>query len=218
MNSLKDKYISTETVIINMTGYRFEITGDHIIRYGLKTSETSKGHLVKRHFDNVFGVLYLSHLLKDCGVKESISSYWMGEEEKKRYEEAPTLEKCVDMLCRQLSLLTDGVYDEYYENCRKRHGGVTPDGKRSYGLDADGNFYDTEKRDDESGDGWRDFNLPFEMQMQDIFWDILDLREGKYHRSGNFRYDDRRGIPKIETVGERMYSRLLDMIWKMDNE
>lgn len=33
MNSLKDKYIRTETVIINMTGYSFEITGENITRY-----------------------------------------------------------------------------------------------------------------------------------------------------------------------------------------
>ena len=33
MNSLKDKYIRTETVIINFHGYSFEITGENTIRY-----------------------------------------------------------------------------------------------------------------------------------------------------------------------------------------
>ena len=33
MNSLENKYIRTETVIINFHGYSFEITGESIIRY-----------------------------------------------------------------------------------------------------------------------------------------------------------------------------------------
>ena len=27
----------------------------------------------------------------------------------------------------------------------------------------------------------------------------------------------RRGIPRIETVGERIYTKLLDLIWRMDH-
>ncbi len=77
VNSLEDKRIVTETVIINMRGYSFEITDKSITRYGLNTQETSLGYLVKSHFESVFGVLYLSHLLKDTGVKESIAMYWM---------------------------------------------------------------------------------------------------------------------------------------------
>jgi hypothetical protein len=53
--------------------------------------------------------------------------------------------------------------------------------------------------------------------MQDIFWDILNLREGRYHGSGNPRYEGRRGIPRIETVGERLEAKLLDLIWRMDH-
>ena len=77
MNSLKDKIINTETVFIGSKAYRFEITGESITRYGLKSEETSPGNLVKDHFEAVFGVLYLTHLLKDSEVKESISMYWM---------------------------------------------------------------------------------------------------------------------------------------------
>ena len=156
----------------------------------MKEQDTSPGLLVKDHFEAVFGCLYLTHLLKDGEVKESIGMYWMGEEEKKQYEEAPTLEKCLNALDKQLSLLTDGEYDDYYEDCRIRHDG---------------------------GESSKNFNLPLEMRMQDIFWDILDLREGRYHNSGNLKYEGRRGIPKIETIGERLYTKLLDLIWRMDH-
>ena len=189
MNSLEKKYIQTETVIINMTGYRFEITGESITRYGVKSKETSPGCLVKTHFEPVFGVLYLAHLLKDCEVKEAMAQWAI--EDQKKYEDSPTLEKVLDALLKQLSLLTDGEYDEYYEDCRIRHDGE---------------------------DGSGSFNLPYEMRMQDIFWDILDLKEGRYHGSGNIRYEGRRGIPRIETVGERIYTKLLDLIWRMDHE
>lgn len=188
VNSLKDKYIQTETVIINMTGYRFEITGEGITRYGMKSQETSPGVLVKTHFDPVFGVLYLTHLLKDCEVKEAMAQWAI--EDQKKYDEAPGLGKVLDALLKQLSLLTDGEYDDYYEDCRKRHDGE---------------------------DGSGSFNLPYEMRMQDIFWDILDLKEGRYHGSGNIRYEGRRGIPRIETTGERLYTKLLDLIWRMDH-
>ena len=188
MNSLKEKYIRTETVIINMRGFSFEITGENITRYGVKTEETSPGCLVKDHFEPVFGCLYLAHLLKDCEVKEARAQWAITDQ--KKYDEAPTLEKVLDALNKQLSLLTDGEYDEYYEDCRIRHDG---------------------------GESSKRFDLPFEMHMQDIFWEILDLREGRYHGSGNIRYKGRRGIPRIETVGERIYTKLLDLIWRMDH-
>ena len=192
MNSLENKQISTETVFIGLKPYSFEINGDFITRYGLHTQEVSSGTLVKTHFQPVFGCLYLAHLLKDCEVKEAIGQYYMGEEEKRKYEKAPTLEKVLIALDKQLSLLTDGVYDEYYEDCKIRHAG---------GETRGGNFWE----------------LPYVMQMQDIFWYVLDLKEGRYHRSENIRYQGRRGIPKIETIGERLYAELLDLIWKMDN-
>ncbi len=193
MSSLENKYIATETVIINMRGYWFEITGERITRHGMKTEETSPGLLVKDHFESVFGVLYLTHLLKDNEVKESIAMYLMGEDEKKKYEEAPTLEIVLNALCKQISLITDGVYDAYYEDCRKRH-------------------------DEEEEGDWQQFNsLPYLMQMQDIFWHILDLREGRYHGSSNLKYEGRRSIPSIETIGEKMYAELLDLIWRMDH-
>ena len=188
MNSLENKYIRTENVLINLKGYTFEITGDGITRYGVKSKETSPGCLVKTHFEPVFGCLYLTHLLKDCEVKEAMAQWAI--EDQKKYEEAPELEKVLNALLKQLSLLTDGKYDEYYEDCRIRHDG---------------------------GESGRRFDLPYEMIMQDIFWYILDLKEGRYHGSGNIKYEGRRGIPRIEKTGERMYSQLLDLIWRMDH-
>ena len=193
MNSLEDKHITTETVWIGLKAYSFEITGDSITRYGINTQETSRGTLVKARFEPVFGCLYLAHLLKDGEVKEAIAMYYMGEEEKKKYEEAPSLEKVLGALEKQLSLLMDGEYDAYYEDCKIRHGGGETDSRPFH-------------------------ELGYEMPMQDIFWNVLDLKEGRYHRSGNIRYEGRRGIPKIETIGERLYAELLDLIWKMDNE
>lgn len=55
------------------------------------------------------------------------------------------------------------------------------------------------------------------MQMQDIFWHILDLKEGRYHGSGNLKYEGRRRVPRIETIGEKLYGNLLALIWRMDN-
>ena len=191
MNSLENKYIRTKNVLINLKGYIFEITGDGITRYGVKNEETSPGCLVKTNFEPVFGCLYLTHLLKDCEVKEAMTQWAI--EDQKKYDEAPELEKVLNALLKQLSLLTDGKYDEYYEDCRIRHDDL----------------------DDEHRRG--SFNLPYEMIMQDIFWHILDLKEGRYHGSGNIKYEGRRGIPRIEKTGERMYSQLLDLIWRMDH-
>lgn len=193
VNSLEDKYIRTETVIIDMRGYSFKITGEGITRYGVKSTETSPGMLVVSHFEPVFGCLYLAHLLKDCEVKEAMKQWAI--EDMKKYEDAPEMNKVLDALVKQLSLLTDGEYDEYYEDCRIRHDGLDEDEEHSH----------------------RSFDLPFEMRMQDIFWEILDLKEGRYHGSNNPRYEGRRGIPRIETVGERVYTKLLDLIWRMDH-
>lgn len=73
MDSLKDKRIITDPVVINMTGCHFEITEDYIIRYGLKEHDISPGFLVKTHFDNVYEDLELAKLLKETGVREAIA-------------------------------------------------------------------------------------------------------------------------------------------------
>ena len=189
--------ITTETVIINHCIYYFEINIDSIKRHSLNRIECSPGCLVKDHFDSIVAALYCIHLLKDCGVKEAISSYYIGEVERKKYQEAPTLEKCLYELITQLSIMTDGIYDSYFDCCKRRHAG----------------------EDDDTLPNWRQFHdLPYLMEMQDIFWHILDLRNGKYNKSSNPKYEGRRGIPRIETTGERMYSELLDLIWKMDHK
>ena len=85
MYSLKERYISTDPVILGTRGYSFEITDASITRYDVNGREKSSGLLVKDHFEPVCGVLYLAHLLKDNEVKESIDMYFMGEKEKKKY-------------------------------------------------------------------------------------------------------------------------------------
>ena len=54
-------------------------------------------------------------------------------------------------------------------------------------------------------------------EIQDIWWEIKNLREGKYHGSNSPRYEGRRGIPRIETTGKRLVDAIMELIWKMDN-
>ncbi len=54
-------------------------------------------------------------------------------------------------------------------------------------------------------------------EIQDIWWEVKSLREGKYHGSGSPRYEGRRGIPRIETTGSRLVDAIMELIWKMDN-
>ena len=182
--------IVTEIVLIGYEGYQFEINNERIIRYGRRSTQESCGLLVKNHYQEVAGILYIIHLLKDGKTKESIAAFYIGEKEQKEYEKAPTLAKCLDALKRQLSLLMDGAYDAYYDDCHKRHDGESSSER---------------------------FDLPYEMEMQDIFWHMLDLQEGKVYKSGNIKYEGKRGIPKIETTGERLYAEALNLFWKMDN-
>ena len=188
---LEEKTLCTDPVIIGLEGYWFEITEESITRHSRKGQETSPGYLVRTHFQPVCLSLYLTRLLKDGGVKEAIGTYWANETEKNAYEKALSLNQACDALVMQISLMTDGRYDAYYEDCRKRHDG--------------------EESDTDLGE------LPYEAKFQDIFWYILDLKEGKYHGSENPRYSDRRGIPRIETTGERLNAALLDLIWRMDH-
>ena len=55
-------------------------------------------------------------------------------------------------------------------------------------------------------------------EIQDIWWEIKNLRDGKYHGSDSPRYEGRRGIPRIETTGKRLVDAIVALIWKMDNE
>ncbi len=62
-------------------------------------------------------------------------------------------------------------------------------------------------------------NLSFKYwsDLQDIYFFIHDLYEGKYHGSGSLRYEGRRGIPRIETTGRKLVDAIVELIWKMDN-
>ena len=61
-------------------------------------------------------------------------------------------------------------------------------------------------------------NRMYWSEIQDIWWEIKNLREGKYHGSDSPRYEGRRGIPRIETTGKRLVDAIVALIWKMDNE
>ena len=62
-------------------------------------------------------------------------------------------------------------------------------------------------------------NLSFKYwsDLQDIYFYIHDLYEGKYVGSGSLRYEGRRGIPRIETTGRKLVDAIVGLIWKMDN-
>lgn len=62
-------------------------------------------------------------------------------------------------------------------------------------------------------------NLSFKYwsDLQDIYFFIHDLYEGKYHGSGSLRYEGRCGIPRIETTGRKLVDAIVELIWKMDN-
>lgn len=179
----------SDPVVIGLCGYHFEITPEYIRRCGVKDVETSKGLIVIRHYGEVEKAVYLASLLKDGKVKEALQNYYV--EDPGELEEAPEMEKCLDVLEKQFSILSDGQYDEFYINCRERREG--------------------------SSDAEMLWNIPFANQAQDLLWNILDLREGRYIGSGNPKYDGRKGTPKIETVGKKIYSGLLDLIWRLDN-
>ena len=219
MISLEDGIIQTEPVVIGSSGYLFEITDKGIKRYGLKSTDISKGVLVSKHFEPVFGCLYIAHLLKDCKVKEAIACYFMGPKEKDEYEKAPALDKCLNALLKQFSLMTDGFYDSYYNDCRIRHDGIEEEQDTVEECDGSEAGHDgIVECDANHENAVQNYGLlPYVMQVQDIFWHVLDLKEGCYHNSGNPKYEGRRGIPKIETTGERLYSELLDLIWRLDN-
>ena len=54
-------------------------------------------------------------------------------------------------------------------------------------------------------------------EIQDVWWETKGLREGKYHENDSPRYEGRRGIPRIETVGKRLVDAVMVLIWAMDN-
>ena len=180
----------SDSVVIGMYGYCFEISTEYIKRCCIKDTETSKGLIVRRYYEEVEKAVFLASLLKDGKVREALQNYYM--EDPGELEKAPEMEKCLDALEKQFSILSDGQYEEFFANCRKRREGSSDEGML--------------------------WDIPFANQAQDFFWNILDLREGRYIGSGNLKYDGRKGTPKIETTGKKIYAGLLDLIWRLDND
>lgn len=106
--------------------------------------------------------------------------------EDKDLEGKPTLAKCLDALEEQLNLMTDGEYEVVVT--------VLQDDKHSW-RDLDDHEY------------WG--------EIQDIWLEIKNLRDGRYYENEIFH---RPGIPRIQTTGDRLVEKIMDLVWKMDND
>lgn len=52
-------------------------------------------------------------------------------------------------------------------------------------------------------------------EVQRIWGEIENLRDGRYYENEIFH---RPGIPRIETTGARIVEKIMDLIWKLDND
>ena len=109
--------------------------------------------------------------------------------EEKDLENAPHMIECLDPLECQLSLLTDGDYTEIAEI-------IKSDNPNRSAL----------------------FDYKYIVELQNIYYHIADLRDGRFYETDDIRYTGRCGIPRITTVGEKIYDELIDLIWRMDND
>ena len=165
----------------------FVVTEESIHHYDQKNESESKGLLVRSHFDDVYKTLWVANLIKEGNVFESKFRY--GEKPDESSDKSPPrLVVCLDALEKLLSRTTDGEYET------------------AVGLLG------------------REKNTPAELnkhkywgEIQDIFWYIKELREGKYVESESLRYKGRRGIPRITTTGRRLVDSIMDLFWKMDS-
>ena len=101
-------------------------------------------------------------------------------------KDAPHLAQCLDPLEHQLNLMTDGEYEVVVT--------VLQDDKHSW-RDLDDHEY------------WG--------EIQDIWLEIKNLRDGRYYENEIFH---RPGIPRIQTTGDRLVEKIMDLVWKMDND
>ena len=165
----------------------FLVTEESIHHYALKNESESKGILVRRHFDDVHKTLWVANFIKEGDVYES--KYRYGEEsDNSSAKSPPHLVICLDALEKLLSRTTDGEYETVVGLLGREE--IAP-------AKLDEHKY------------WG--------EIQDIFWYIKDLREGKYIESESLRYRGRRGIPRITTTGRRLVDSIMDLFWKMDS-
>ena len=181
-----------------LTGARFRITKHGMIKASLgKELQRSNGYLTMPHHFEVRRVISLAKLLKDSKTQESVGAYWV--EDPDDLKNAPPMRFCLDELERGIMEMLDGEYDIMFS--------------RSYGLvygesDSSKPDYEAEQSFESTHNCW--------MELQNIVNYFVELREGRYYETDNPRYEGRRGIPRIETTGERIYNALLDFIWKID--
>ena len=52
-------------------------------------------------------------------------------------------------------------------------------------------------------------------EVQDIWVEIDALKEGRYYEN---EIHHRPGVPWIETIGKRLVDKVMDLVWRMDND
>ncbi len=52
-------------------------------------------------------------------------------------------------------------------------------------------------------------------EVQDIWVEIDALKEGRYYENEIHHHP---GIPRIETVGKRLVDKIMDLVWRIDND
>lgn len=72
--------------------------------------------------------------------------------------------------------------------------------------------YKTAADDDHSHD-----RSKYADELRHIAWEINSLKAGRYYEADNPRFGHQRGIPRISTVGKKLCDRIMELVWKMDN-
>ena len=83
----------------------YVISEESITNHFFQKEKTSAGLLVKDHYKEVEAALYLSWLIRQGKTVETISAYYHTDDDLK---DAPTLEKILPALEKQLDLLSEG--------------------------------------------------------------------------------------------------------------
>ena len=52
-------------------------------------------------------------------------------------------------------------------------------------------------------------------EVQEIWSEINTLKEKRYYENEIHHHP---GVPRIETVGKRLVDRIMDLVWRMDND
>lgn len=167
----------------------YEIAPAFITHFLLNDTETSCGLLVTRHCPAIEKTFQITDLMSRDLVYESVAYYWHEDSE---LEEAPHLIDELDMLEDQLNIFTDGAY------------------KVIAGILAKG---DTTTHKDREQLG----KYKYLEEINSIWWEIFQLRDGRYYETSSLIYKGQRGIPRISTVGRRLTDRIIELVWKMDS-